>query len=61
MYYIMEAEIRIVASTASMLEEPTRKKEEPIWIQFRTFTSNSLDKSSLLEAVSASMRPPQPQ
>ena len=33
------AELRIVASTASMLEEPTRENEEPFWIKACIFKS----------------------
>ena len=33
------AEMRIVASTTSMLEEPTRENEEPLWIPAHTFKS----------------------
>ena len=60
--------MRIVASTASMLEEPTREDEEPFWIQSRAFKSqgflkaqwgSSIHKWSLSEAASASMRLPQ--
>ena len=30
-----DTEMRIVASTASMLEEPSTENEEPFWIQTR--------------------------
>ena len=67
--------MRIVASTASMLEEPTRENEEPFWIQSRTFMSHGLLKApwgssiyklrlsealTLTEAASASLKLPYP-
>ena len=33
-------EMRIIASMASMLEEPRRVNEEPFWVQARYFMSN---------------------
>ena len=33
--FIIVADMRIVASTASMLEEPTLENEEPVWIKSR--------------------------
>ena len=72
---IISSEMRIVASTASMLEEPTRENEEPFWIQSRTFMSHGLLKApwgssiyklrlsealTLTEAASASLKLPYP-
>ena len=43
--------MRIVASTASMLEEPITKNEEPFWAQPHTFKSHCFFKAPRGSAI----------